>query len=182
MELFLCAVQHKMELNRFKSVKTGKVAAILGGGPSLPSDLYGLPADVDLIGINQHSLLLPLDLIVFSDEPMWELLKDHPSVKTSHHRISDPKHIWSGICPDYGLSGVKALWIADYLGYKEILLCGFDSYQSGRRYWHDQPDENHKSNVWQRDLRVWEKLKRTMQNPEKVNFLSGPMKEKWHED
>jgi len=96
MELFLCAVQHKMELNRFKSVKTGKVAAILGGGPSLPADLYSLPADVDLIGINQHSLLLPLDLIVFSDEPMWELLQDHPSIKASDHRNRDPKQIWSG--------------------------------------------------------------------------------------
>lgn len=167
------------DIRNYFYAKKDKTAAILGGGPSLPADLYRLPAEIDLIGINQHSLLLPLDLLVFSDLPIWELVKDHPCLKTSHHRIDDPRHIWSGICPDFGLSGAKALWIADYLGYKEILLCGFDSYQTDRRYWHDGPDEKHESNVWQRDLRVWDQARVAMQHPERARFISGPMKEQW---
>ena len=168
-----------MELTQFKNVKSDKICAILGGGPSLLGDLYRLPAEIDLIGVNQHALLLPLDLLVFSDEPIWGLVKDHPCLKTSHHRINDHRHIWSGICPDFGLSGAKALWIADFLGYNQILLCGFDGYQSERRYWHDGPDEKHKNNAWQRDLRVFEHTRITMQHPERVKILSGPLKEKW---
>ena len=168
-----------IDIRQIENSRSGRSVAILGGGPSLLKDIYRLPEDVDLIGVNQHALLLPLDFVVFLDAAIWELVKDHPCLKVSHHKIEHPKMVWSGVCPDYGLSGAAALWIAEFLGYNEIMVCGFDCYAQKRRYWHSPVDEDFKANAYQNDIRIWDLVRTHLKYPERIKFMSGPMMEKW---
>lgn len=165
-----------LDLAQFKNRHAGESAAILGGAPRLLSDLYNLPQHFDLIGVNQHSLLLPLSYILFSDKPIFEIIKDHPAYKVSHFKDLDGENlIWGGIIPNFNLSGPKAVWLADYLGYEEIRVCGMDGYATDRRYWHDQPEERSIQNAYQRDRTIWTALKSSLSDPKKVRFTCDEM-------
>lgn len=165
-----------LDLVQFKNKHKGGSVAVLGGAPSLLTDLYHLPQHFDLIGVNQHTLLLPLSYILFSDKPVFEIIKDHPAYKVSHFReLSGEGMIWAGVIPNFNLSGPKAIWLADYLGYEEILVCGMDGYATDRRYWHDQPEERSIQNSYQRDKNIWSLLKGSLSNPEKVRFTCGEL-------
>jgi hypothetical protein len=165
-----------LELAQFKNKHKGGSVAVLGGAPRLLTDLYNLPQHFDLIGVNQHTLLLPLSYILFSDKPIFDLVKDHPAYKVSHFRdLSGAGMVWAGIIPNFNLSGPKAVWLADYLGYEEILVCGMDGYATDRRYWHDQPEERSLQNAYQRDRNIWSLLKGSLSNSKKVRFTCGEM-------
>lgn len=160
-----------LDLAHFKNRHKGKSVAVLGGAPSLLPDLYHLPQRFDLIGVNQHALLLPLRYILFSDQPIFSIVKDHPAYKVSHFRdLSGDNLVWGGIIPNFNLSGPKAIWLADFLGYDEIRVCGMDGYATDRRYWHDQPDETSPSNSYQRDRTIWSMLKASLSDPKKIRF------------
>jgi len=72
-------------IENYKNYHKGQTCAILGGGPSLPYDLRNIE-DVDvLIGVNQHSLILPCDYIVFSDRHMWPLIEPIKFIDSLNH-------------------------------------------------------------------------------------------------
>tara|TARA_R110000803_G_scaffold1228_5_gene4009 strand:+ start:2257 stop:2805 length:549 start_codon:yes stop_codon:yes gene_type:complete len=176
-------------IDSYKNYYKGKTCAILGGGTSLPFDMKELP-DVDiLIGVNQHSVILPLDFIVFVDRHMWPYLKDYDA--TFITKVEDLEDIEDQevivhrqiVRPNY--SGNLAIKAADYMGFSKIYVCGVDQYEGhveGEpvRYWwweavqtaqkrkgrahHDNPDEL---------LSFIRSLKR----PQNVYFVSGRLKE-----
>ncbi len=167
----------------YKDRHKGESVAVLGGAPSLLHDIYHLPQRFDLIGVNQHSLLLPLSYVLFSDRPVFDLVKDHPAYKVSHFRdLRGDKMIWAGIIPNFNLSGPKAVWLADFLGYDEIRVCGMDGYATDRRYWHDQPEERALNNAYQRDKTIWSIAKASISDPAKVRFTCAEMQRCWDEN
>jgi len=148
----------------------------LGGGPTLLSDLRRVRPRVQRdgvwIGVNQHSLLLALDYVVYQDRELFPILTGHGFSLVTHHK--DQADIWSGIVPDFGFSGGTAVWIAEYLGCEEIIVCGCDNYMENRRYWH--------SKVGDRGLELgisaigaWQHVRDRMQDPARVKVVSGTL-------
>ena len=72
----------------------------------------------------------------------------------------------------FGFSGGTAVWIAEYLGFEQIYICGCDNYMTSRRYWHskngDLRVEDGVSNI-----QAWVKVRDYMKEPEKVRVASG---------
>ena len=64
-------------IEAMKDCCKGQSLAILGGGPSLVQDIKALPQTTQLWGVNQHTAILPLDLIVFIDSKLWPYIKDY---------------------------------------------------------------------------------------------------------
>jgi hypothetical protein len=139
-----------------------KVAAILGGGPSLLDEIKNVPMHAELYGINHHaSYLVKCDYIVFNDFGTWDLVKRLPGKKISRW----PER--SDICrpfKDGQISGVCALEYCVEKDYDEILLAGFDCYQKDE-YFHSpgQPTgasasfrklKDQLDYWWVRDLRI----------------------------
>lgn len=162
-----------IDLAAYQGRHRGQRCAVLGGGPALVDDLKAVRPLIlregVLVGVNQHALLLNLDYIVYQDKELWPILNGHAPV-ISHHK--DACDIWSGICPDFGFSGGTAVWIAEYLGFEQIYICGCDNYMTSRRYWHskngDLRVEDGVSNI-----QAWGKVRDYMKEPEKVRVASG---------
>lgn len=162
-----------IDLAAYEGRHRGQRCAVLGGGPALVDDIKAvrprLLREGVLVGVNQHALLLPLEYIVYQDKELWPILKGHAPVISHHKEMCD---IWSGIVPDFGFSGGTAVWIADYLGFDEIYICGCDNYMTNRRYWHsklgDLRIEEGISNI-----QAWIKVRDYMKNPDKVFVASG---------
>lgn len=171
--------------NHFKNKHKGQTCAVLGGGVSLPADLRAIePVDV-LIGVNQHSLVLPLDYLVFSDRHMWEFIEPYRDVLkitnlNKFHDRSDVIHC--GECPPIGFSGAKAVWCAAQMGFDKIFVCGMDQYadQGGREYWWQGPQSwpfEAKHHQARSDLSRWKEFINSLDDPKKVFFVSGRLKE-----
>jgi hypothetical protein len=163
-----------------------KVAAILGGGPSLPSDLKRLPKDCTLISVNHHALRLCVpDYMVYMDDPgkitvLAEGLEKARAmgVKVIHPRadasdIALPKgEMWDG-----GFSSTFATWFALWMGFETVVLCGMDLYQGENKYFYertgfyhpcfDDPLENH--------VRAWRLAFKHCPHPERIRAMSGPL-------
>jgi hypothetical protein len=168
-------------LEFYKDEFTNQECVILGGGPNTPEDYWACPQKATFkIGVNQHACLLEdLQFIVFHDPKVWEVVKNHPAKKITIHENFEGI-IQSGICPQFGFSGAQAVWIAEYMGFEKIHLCGFGCYEDqSRDYWHSLSGEFTHSHALQFES-VWNLVKRKMQNPNKVNVLSGPLKEIFH--
>ncbi|MDQ1345054.1 MAG: hypothetical protein QG586_584 [Pseudomonadota bacterium] len=133
-----------------------------------------MPLDAVLIGVNQHALLMNLDYVVFQDREIYPALEDADAPLCTHHR--DLAHIYTGIIPDFGLSGGTAVWMADYLDASEIIIAGCDNYTGGRRYWHSSPNQRaDMQGVNPAD--VWRMVRSHLQHPERVKVCSGPLTE-----
>lgn len=147
----------------------------MGGGPTLLSDLRTVRPRVDAtgvwIGVNQHAMLLNLDYIVFQDREIAPILQGNHVPLVTHHK--DLADIWSGICPDFGFSGGTAVWVADYLGCSEIIICGVDDYTQPRRYWHSAPGFRGLE-MGVTASNAWQKVRDYMERPEIVSVASGP--------
>lgn len=163
-----------IELSSIRGRHAGQCIAVLGGGPSLLRDLQAVPQEAVLIGVNQHAMLLNLDYVVFQDREIYPVVSEADAPLCTHHR--DLAHVYTGIVPDFGLSGATALWIADYFEAAQIILCGCDSYQGARRYWHSKPGDTRPSDGYS-GLEVWERVKSCLQHPERVLVPSGPIRE-----
>jgi hypothetical protein len=163
-----------IELSSIRDRHRGQCIAVLGGGPTLLRDLKKVPFDAILIGINQHAMLMNLDYLVFQDEGLYPVVRESDAPLVTHHRHL--AHIFSGICPDFGLSGGTAAWIADYLGAERIIICGCDSYTESRRYWHSQPGDR-PPQLGENAIDVWQTVRRYMARPEIVCAASGPLTE-----
>jgi len=163
-----------IELSSIRGRHRGQICAVLGGGPSLLRDLKRVPFDAILLGVNQHALLMNLDYCIFQDRDIYPVLKDSDAPLVTHHR--DLAHIYSGIVPDFGLSGGTAVWIADYFDAAQVIICGCDSYTADRRYWHSRPGDKGEA-LGCNSADVWTLVHRSLQNPERVKAASGPLTE-----
>lgn len=119
-------------------------------------------------------MLLNLDYVVFQDREIYDVLKDGDAPLCTHHR--DLAHIYTGIIPDFGLSGGTAVWMADYLGADRIIVAGMDSYTGNRRYWHSKPGAQ-LPDLGQNCPDVWRRVRDYMARPEIVRVASGPLTE-----
>lgn len=161
-------------LSAIRGRHSGQCIAVLGGGPTLLADLKRVPYDAVLIGVNQHALLMNLDYVVFQDREIYPVLEHADAPLCTHHE--DLAHIYTGIVPDFGLSGATAVWMADYLGADQIIVAGCDNYTGGRRYWHSKPGDT-MPQLAQSGLDVWRKARDYMARPEIVRAVSGPLTE-----
>lgn len=163
-----------IELSSIRDRHRGQCIAVLGGGPTLLKDLKRVPFDAILIGVNQHAMLMNLDYLVFQDREIYPVCAESDAPLCTHHR--DLAHIFTGIVPDFGLSGGTAVWMADYLGADQIIVCGCDNYTAGRRYWHSKPDDRMPF-LGQNCSDVWKRVRDYMARPEVVHAVSGPLTE-----
>jgi len=174
-------------IESFKDKHQGESCAVLGGGVTLPIDLRKIDPVDRLIGVNQHAMILDLDYLVFRDRHMHQYVKDLRDVwlVTQTNTFKDDHVIHAGIAPFIGYSGAMAIWVADYLGFDKIWICGMDQYDrkyDDREYWWDGP-QRHKGGgidhkVCASDLSLLKKfLDEQLKHPERVYFISGRLKE-----
>jgi len=163
-----------IDLSSIRGRHRGQSCAVLGGGPTLLRDLRDIPLDAVLFGVNQHTMLLNLDYIVFLDREVYPVVAEGDAPLITHHR--DLAHIYSGICPEFGLSSAAAVWIAEYLECSPIYLAGMDNYTASRRYWHSMP--SHKCpELGENANDVWRKVATHLRHPDRVRAISGPLTE-----
>ena len=159
------------------------VAAVLGGGPSLPSDLKNLPDGCVLISVNDHAFhFCEPDVLVFQDklryEPaVQEVLKTFKGLVVSpqaESHVQLPLNWW-----DENMSSALATWYACWMGYDEVILCGMDCYQGKVKYCHPRPGFDHP--VFRVPLKFhlarWAKAFDHCPNPERISAMSGPLVE-----
>jgi hypothetical protein len=137
-------------------------------------DLKRVPFNSILIGVNQHAMLMNLDYLVFQDEEIFPIVSQSDAPLCTHHR--NMAHIFTGIVPDFGLSGGTAVWMADYLGAEQIIIAGMDSYTGDRRYWHSKPGDPSPP-LGSNCTDVWTRVRDYMARPEIVRVASGPLTE-----
>lgn len=168
-----------MELEAFPNRHAGETVCILGGAPSLPRDLTNLPDECRLIGLNQHTLILPLDYCFFADPRVWWVVQQYRvNVITTYAVIREREDVlFTSTCPNVGLSGPMSVWCAGFLGFEEIVVMGCDAYQSDRRYWHSL--ERH--DVHGQDCSPWLTVRDRMERPERVRFTDKELHRLWHE-
>lgn len=157
-------------------------AAILGGGPSLPSDLWKLPGYTVLIGVNQHAMTFCRpDVIVYMDKlsdcpELVAALKGYTGIRISQIRSQSDVDLTGVPYWDGGMSSSLATWLACYLDCNPVLLCGMDCYQGEQKYCDgyeldhpcvNYPLENH--------LKAWKPALTKCPNPERIRAVSGPL-------
>lgn len=158
-------------------------AAVLGGGPSLPSDLKRLPTDCVLISVNDHALHhCKPDFLAHMDNkfekcPDLKAALDHFKGTVispfANSQVTLPKGQWW----DGGFTSTMATWFALWSGFDPVILCGMDCYQGEVKYCHpkeyvyhpvfDAPLENH--------LRAWRLAFKHCPHPERIRAMSGPL-------
>lgn len=132
-----------------------------------------MPSDAVLFGVNQHTLILQLDYVVFQDERVAQVVGGHPTAQLVTPRRL-PGAIWSGVCPDFGFSGMDAVWIADFMGCDPIYVAGIDCYSGDRPYWHSLTPGSPLTGA--RDpVAEWFKVRDYMAHPERVRVFGGPL-------
>ena len=172
-----------------KDIHSGIPAAVLGGGPSLPSDMRRVPQDAILIAVNYHGLYhcpeifgRDPDYMVYNDVPstnplMEQAVQEHRVMLVSPEPTSDvlfDEPVWTGF-----FSSNTAAWFALWLGCDPVILCGMDCYQGPVK--HCPPSDYH-SEMFDMTLdfytRPWrEDAKNELPNPERVRVVSGPLVE-----
>lgn len=168
-----------------KDKHKGETALIMGGGTSLPHDLRQVDHFDRLIGVNQHSLILPLDYLCFLDRHMWPLVKDFRDVMMVtklNKYYSEPNVIHADVGPSIGYSGAFAIWVADWFGFDRIDVCGMDQYnkrKDQRDYWWQGPQvlQAHKRGEGKSDMERLKDFIDQLQYSERVFFVSGRLKE-----
>lgn len=154
---------------------------MLGGGPSLPSDMQRLPDGCLLIAVNYHAFYhCQPDYMVYNDEPksdpflLREVLKRR-AVRVSSEPTSDVEFdvpVWTGF-----YSSNTAAWFALWLGCDPVILCGMDCYQGNVKYCHpserDVPPFHYPLDM---HLRPWrEDGHNLLPHVERVRVMSGPL-------
>lgn len=156
-------------------------AAVLGGGPSLPSDFARLPPGCLLIAVNYHALeICAPHYLVYNDDPHEDplLLKAVQTTKatrvspgpTSDIDIDAPA--WVG-----SYSSNLAAWFALYVGCSPVILCGMDCYQGERPYFHPYAQDKALFHYpLDHHLRPWiEDAPNLLPNPQRLAAMSGPL-------
>ncbi len=169
---------HKM--SQFKNKYAGRPAAVLGGGPSLPSDMEKLPDHCILIAVNYHALLLcQPHFMVYNDHPgsdplLAEAIQKDQVIKVSPEPSSDIEFdvpVWIGF-----YSSNTAAWFALWMGCDPVILCGMDLYQGERAYFHEYIDRPHYHYPLEHHLQPWiEEGRNLLPHYERVKVMSGPL-------
>jgi hypothetical protein len=171
-----------------KGKHIGRPAGILGGGPSLPSDLARLPKEAILIAVNDHALKwCEPEFMVFLDMPndvpdLLDAIRTYQGLKIS------PKPEWTDVDItgsgwwDGGFSSPTAVWLAFHMGCCPILLCGMDLYQGEVKYANRDrrvpvPDHPVYSYPLENHLRAWRTAMKKCPNTEIIKAVSGPLVE-----
>ena len=169
------------KMSEWKDRFAGRPAAVLGGGPSLPSDMARLPQDCVLIAVNYHAFYFcKPDFMVYNDQPendpmMVEAVRKHEAVLVSSEPTSDilfDVPVWTGF-----FSSNTATWFGCWLGCSPVLLCGMDCYQGEVKYCHpcDHDAEIHNYPL-EFHLRPWiESAKALCTHAERIRAVSGPL-------
>jgi hypothetical protein len=164
----------------------GKVAVVLGGGPSLRDDYKKTPQNAVLIGVNLHWLDIEHRwlkfFMVFLDEPkphsnmMMFIKSRYSGVKVS------PIAQWS----DIDLTGADwwhgnfsshlGTWLACWMGCDPVLLCGMDCYQ-GERSEDADPRDNAYNTPLEEHLAGWREAFKRCPNTDRIKAVSGPLVE-----
>ena len=168
-------------LSDYENKYAGRVAAVLGGGPSLPDDMARLPAGCLLIAVNYHAhYLCKPDFMVYNDHPgqqapeLEKAIVRGDVVRVSPEPSSDILFdipAWTGF-----YSSNTATWFALWIGCNPVILCGMDCYQGDRAYFHDYVDEPHFHYPLTHHLQPWtEDALNMLPHPERVRAMSGPL-------
>jgi hypothetical protein len=114
----------------------GERICVMGGGPSLVSDLESVKADV-WISVNEHGAKIrKADYLVAMDDihtklhtPMLKHLRQHTDapIICPWHWGDYQLSTWP-LSPRFMLSGVMATWVAYLMGAHPLILAGFDCY------------------------------------------------------
>jgi len=158
-----------------------KVAAVLGGGPSLPNDLKRLPQDCLLISVNDHAFhFCQPDVLVHQDKlrnvyALQEVAKKFTGMVVSPHENSHvtlPPDAWRG-----DFSSSLATWFALWCDYQPVILCGMDCYQGKVKHCHPRPGVDYIA--WHAPLvlhlRFWRQAFERCPHPERIRAMSGPL-------
>ena len=168
-------------MSTFRDKFAGRSAAVLGGGPSLPSDLARVPNQAILITVNYHALqLCHPSFMVYNDQPesdprLLAAVSSFPGLRVSPDPSSDIQFdvpVWTG-----SYSSNTATWFALWMGCNPVILCGMDCYQGPRVYFHDYDHDSPAFHYPLEDqLRPWkEDGKNLLPHKERVKVMSGPL-------
>ena len=171
-------------MSSYRNKYSGRPAAVLGGGPSLPEDIRKLPKGCLMIAVNYHYQAmtgLDPDFMVFNDHledlpilSAW-VLKTKAVLVSPDREISDIEYdvpVWTGF-----YSSNTAAWLALWMGCDPVILCGMDCYQGDEVYCHPT-DYDHPAFHKPLDhyLRPWiEEGKKLLPHQERLKVMSGPL-------
>lgn len=182
MTAFLQKHPGKILMSSLEDHYAGRPAAVLGGGPSLPSDMARLPEGCILIAVNYHAFhLCEPDFMVYNDQPesdpvLWDAVrKPGRAVRVSPDPTSDVAFdvpVWTGF-----YSSNTAAWFALWMGCEPVILCGHDLYQGSRVYFHEYHHDapcfhyplDHHIRPWKEDGR------HMLPHVERLRAMSGPL-------
>lgn len=160
----------------------GRPVAIIGGGPSLPSHVEGLPADTIYMGVNRHGhhardegLIPRVDYCVHLDKALARTLAalDVPVI-SSFVEYADYWFAKQSDALDEGFTPSTAVWLALFMGASEVILCGMDCY-TGTTYWHDADATSSGSlQPLNRHLNGWKRVLDKCPNAERISTMGGP--------
>ncbi len=172
----------KILLSSLLNKYSGRPAAVLGGGPSLPSDMERLPKDAILIAVNYHALYYCTpDFMVYNDTPetnplQIKAVQEHKAIHVSPEPTSDVifdiPDVWTGF-----FSSNTAAWFALFLGCNPVILCGMDCYQGQVKHC---PPSTYDNEMFHMPLdfytRPWiEDCRNSVLHPERLRVMSGPL-------
>jgi hypothetical protein len=171
-----------MMLSEMRDCFTGMPAAVLGGGPSLPDDLAGVPAEAVLIAVNYHAFYYcQPDFMVYNDTPetnplQVQAVREHRAVHVSPEPttdiVFDVPNVWTGF-----FSSNTATWFGLWIGCDPVILCGMDCYQGPLKHC---PPSTYYSPMFDMPLdfytRPWvEDCRNSVVHPERIRVMSGPL-------
>ena len=174
-----------MKMSALKDKFAGRCAAVLGGGPSLPSDMERLPKDCILIAVNDHALhYCQPDYLVHMDNDFEKCPELGAALESfqgtvvspfSNSHVTLPKGEWW----DGGFTSTLAVWFALWSGYNPVILCGMDCYQGPVKYCHPRPDFYHPVFDYplENHLRAWRPAFKKCPQSERIKAMSGPLVE-----
>jgi hypothetical protein len=167
-------------MSSYRNKYSGRPAAVLGGGPSLPGDMEKLPKDCVLIAVNYHALkLCNPPFMVYNDHPesdpiLDEAVKSFKQTRVSAEPSSDIKYdvpVWTGF-----YSSNTAAWFALWMGCDPVILCGMDCYQGDKKYFHEYEDKPNYHYPLEHHIAPWvEDAKNMLPNWQRVKAMSGPL-------
>lgn len=171
---------------------THHAIAVLGGGPSLPEDMYKLPDNRLSISCNHHAFRIAHpDYMVFLDDPdhistknstvFQELVRDCPAKRispvlkyTDYYTVNEfPK-----VLNPLGDTGMFGAWVACYITSGPVYLCGMGVNRNGQEHFYkDKPPSDWGGYHYDNKIKKWEQVFKHCEKPERIKAISGPLKD-----
>ena len=172
----------KPSIQELKGKYNGLPVAVLGGSPSLPSDIEGLPPDCVMIGVNQHALLLGVvpDYIVTLaplKRQKWADIVLLSHVPIISHKLGQSDYDIDIPTFRRGFSGHLAVWLGCYITDSDVIICGMDCYSDEKQYFHDQRSTGVEGFPLENHLKEWGRAWKEIEKPERVAVMSGPLQD-----